>query len=296
LRAIGIPVFNEEANLESLLNFLVTERGIDEVIAIDDCSTDGSRDILQRFAERYENVRFETAKERSGQLAAWRAAASATTADAICFIDADSIPERGACAVLFDALDANPGLVSVSGRPLPDAASRHWLPARFRADIVHRIRALQHPLHTIIGRFFAVRRDWFLETASRSDIIANDAFLGGAAARSGRESRYVPEAICYYGEAQTTFDFAAQRQRADAGYAQLRELGVVRRSDEPRFTDYLGVVASAALRDPGAASAWIGEQLKSRGLRAYRPGRDAGSWEVQASTKRLVGRPSGGDD
>ncbi|MBD5635938.1 MAG: hypothetical protein IAI49_15835, partial [Candidatus Eremiobacteraeota bacterium] len=149
--------------------------------------------------------------------------------------------------------------------------------------------------NTLIGRFFAVRRGWFLETATRSDIIANDAYLGGAAQRAGLRSRYVPEALCYYGEAQTSFDFAAQRQRADAGYAQLRQAGVLVPSDEPAAYDYARVLAAAAIRDPAGAFAWAREQLKARGLRAYRPsGRDAGAWEIQASTKRRLDPPLGG--
>jgi cellulose synthase/poly-beta-1,6-N-acetylglucosamine synthase-like glycosyltransferase len=292
LRAVGLPVFNEEANLAELLQFLVDENDIDEIVAVDDCSTDGSLEILKRFAIDYDQVRVFQATERSGQLAAWRRAASESRADAICFIDADAIPARGACSILFDALEGDPNLVAASGRTMPDADSRVWPAARFRADLVHRLRALQLPRHTIIGRFFAVRRGWFLETALRSDIIANDAYLGGAAARSGRTSKYVPSAICYYGEAQTTFDFAAQRQRADAGYAQLRDLGIVYPEDAPRFADYVRVIAAAAASDPAAAAAWASEQMKARGLRAYRAsGKDAGGWEVQASTKRRLGVP-----
>lgn len=292
MRAIGLPVFNEEANLAALLRFLVEEPGLDEIVAVDDCSTDESLEILTRFARRYDRIAVLRAAERSGQLAAWRSAAEATTAAAICFVDADAIPARGACAILFEALERDARLVVVSGRTTPDADSLRWPAARFRAELVHRLRALQLPRHAIIGRFFAVRRDWFLETALRSDIIANDAYLGGAAERAGRTSRYLPQAVCYYGEAQTTFDFAAQRQRADAGYAQLRDLGVIERSDEPQLADYLRVVASAALFDPLAALAWTGQQLKGRRLRAYRAsGKDAGSWEVQTSTKRALGFP-----
>ncbi len=287
-----MPVFNEEANLEELLRFLVDEKGIDEIVAVDDCSTDRSPEILRRFAERYDRIRIFRATERSGQLAAWRRAAGESTATAICFIDADAMPAREACGILFDALERDPNLVAASGRTLPDSHSRIWPAARFRAELVHRLRALQLARHTIIGRFFAVRRDWFLETALRSDIIANDAYLGGAAARSGRASRYIPSAICYYGEAQTTFDFAAQRQRADAGYAQLRDLGIVRREDAPHFADYARVVAAAAASDPLAAAAWIREQIKARRLRAYRAsGKDTGGWEVQASTKRQLDVP-----
>lgn len=289
MRAVGIPVFNEEANLADLLQFLIEEPGIDEIVAVDDRSTDGSHAILRDFESRHSKLRVTQATERSGQLAAWRTAAEACVSESICFIDADAVPAPGACAILFEALEGGLRLAVVSGRTVPDAHSRLWAAARFRAELVHRLRALQLPRHTIMGRFFAVRRAWFLATAQRSDIIANDAYLGGAAERAGLASRYVPAAVCYYGEAQTTFDFAAQRQRADAGYAQLRAMGVIEPADEPRFTDYARVVTAAAVADPIAASSWIAEQIKGRRLRAYRvSGRDEGSWEIQSSTKRRL--------
>jgi len=50
--SLVIPVYNEKASLEELLRRVVAVDMPKELIVVDDCSTDGSRDILSRLAER----------------------------------------------------------------------------------------------------------------------------------------------------------------------------------------------------------------------------------------------------
>lgn len=286
---VGLPIYNEEANVGSLIDFLLTEPGIVRIVAVDDRSSDRSYELVTERARRDPRVIALQAPERGGQLAAWKLAAERAETDSIVFIDADSLPARGAVASLAEAVANEPTIAAASGRVEPDAASSTWPAARFRADVLHRVRALQRPKEAIIGRFFAVRRAWFIATVTRSDIIANDAFLGASASRQHLRAVYVPEARIRYCEARTTFDFAAQRQRADAGYRQLRELGILCRTDAPSGSQYARCLAISAARDPLGAAVWIAEQMKSRRLKAYRPsGKDEGAWEIQTSTKRRV--------
>jgi biofilm PGA synthesis N-glycosyltransferase PgaC len=287
--AVALPIYNEAANLGALLAMLSREPEVVTVIGVDDHSTDDSFEILRSAQSRDSKIVALQNPERSGQLAAWLLAARSARTEVIAFVDADALPERGAIASLVRTIEGDPAVVAASGRVIPDRTSGRWPAARFRASILHRVRALGYPKEAIIGRFFAVRRAWFVESIVRPDIIANDAYVGALAARAKLSVRYVPEAVCRFVEANSAFDFAAQRQRADAGYAQLRELGILHESDGPRLHDYLLALLAEGLRDPVGAVAWIALQLRSRSLLAYRPsGRDAGAWEVQSTTKRSI--------
>ena len=50
--SLVIPVYNEKASLEELLRRVVAVDMPKELVVVDDCSTDGSREILVRLAER----------------------------------------------------------------------------------------------------------------------------------------------------------------------------------------------------------------------------------------------------
>jgi len=50
--SLVIPVFNEKASVEELLRRVVAVDMPKELVVVDDCSTDGSRDILLKLAER----------------------------------------------------------------------------------------------------------------------------------------------------------------------------------------------------------------------------------------------------
>jgi glycosyltransferase involved in cell wall biosynthesis len=284
--AVGLPIFNEEQSLPGLLDLLIGEDYVSEILAVDDGSDDSSPEILASSAARSPKVRPIRTGGRNGQLAAWITAAKSTAAPIIAFVDADARPAPGAIRLLADTIRASDSCVVASGRVTPIECSS-FRASRFRGEIVHRLRALNTPKETIIGRFFAVRREWFLSATTRADIIANDAYLGCLAARQNLTTRYVAEAVCYYTEASVSRDFAAQRQRADAGYRQLRELGLLKRGDEPDGLTYFRVLATAGLKDPVAAASWLVEQLKARFVKTYTTGgRHDGIWETQASTKR----------
>jgi len=87
--SIVIPVYNEQETLEIIFR-LVQETPYDkEIIAVDDASTDGSRDILARLAERYDNVRLFYHDCNQGKGAALRTGFAQVTGDVVIIQDAD---------------------------------------------------------------------------------------------------------------------------------------------------------------------------------------------------------------
>lgn len=87
--SILIPVFNEINTLEQLLKCVEEApfAGLEkEIILVDDCSTDGTKDILKNLEEKYKVLYHE---ENQGKGAALRTGFAAVTGDIVVIQDAD---------------------------------------------------------------------------------------------------------------------------------------------------------------------------------------------------------------
>jgi glycosyltransferase involved in cell wall biosynthesis len=87
--SIIIPIYNEKDTLETIFR-LVQETPYDkEIIAVDDASTDGSREILTRLAQQSDNVRTFFHEQNQGKGAALRTGFAQVTGDVVIIQDAD---------------------------------------------------------------------------------------------------------------------------------------------------------------------------------------------------------------
>ena len=84
--SVLIPVYNERETIEEILPVVLGVEIDKEVIVVDDCSTDGTSEILDRWADRVKLLRHET---NQGKGAAVRTAMAAAEGDAIIIQDAD---------------------------------------------------------------------------------------------------------------------------------------------------------------------------------------------------------------
>ena len=90
LVSIAIPVYNERDRIEEAVRRVqAAPVGHKEIIVVDDASTDGTRDILDRLAEEQPALRVEFFERNRGKGAAVRRAFELAAGDVVVIHDAD---------------------------------------------------------------------------------------------------------------------------------------------------------------------------------------------------------------
>ncbi len=118
LVSILVPCFNEaEHGEETLLAALAQNYPHIEVIAINDGSSDGTADMLDRLAARHDRLRVVHLAQNQGKAMALRMGALAARSEYLVCIDGDATLDPDAAAYLVAPLIQNPRVGAVTGNP-----------------------------------------------------------------------------------------------------------------------------------------------------------------------------------
>jgi len=148
--SVLVPVYNERHVVEaSIRRVLALDHSLInrlELIVVDDCSTDGSWQILQRIAEEDDRILLLRHDRNSGKGAAIRTAISRATGDISIVHDAD---------LEYNPADI-PALLEPFAREGADAVfGSRYLSAQYRRALMHR--------HTKINKFLTACSNWLTD-------------------------------------------------------------------------------------------------------------------------------------
>lgn len=84
-----MPVYNEAATVADVVGVVLRQSSVEELIIVDDCSKDGSWEVLQRLASEYPRVKILRHEKNQGKGAALRTGISQANASLVLIQDAD---------------------------------------------------------------------------------------------------------------------------------------------------------------------------------------------------------------
>ena len=87
--SVIMPVFNERATVEAVLRLVLAQSCVVEVVVVDDCSTDGTFEVLTYAAAAEQRIRLHRHDLNQGKGAALRTGISKASADIVLIQDAD---------------------------------------------------------------------------------------------------------------------------------------------------------------------------------------------------------------
>lgn len=137
--SVAIPAYNEEATIGGCLESLLGQtRPVDEIVVVDNGSTDRTSDVVASYASRHGNIRIVSESE-PGIIAARGRGFDEATGDIIAKTDADSRPDPDWAEKIMDFFDSDAGreyaalagLAVIWDGPAPDF-QRRYLVRSFR--------------------------------------------------------------------------------------------------------------------------------------------------------------------
>ncbi|NLI74020.1 MAG: glycosyltransferase [Euryarchaeota archaeon] len=212
LISVVLNVKNEERYIADLLDSIVVQEGPLEIIVVDAGSEDNTRDIVQKYVDRYSFIHIFTMPGRRGKSTNYGIAKS--TGEVIAFTGGDDLANPNWLRELRKSFQS--GADIVAGRSIM-IGLRAWEELD-RVELRHKGFDVSYPSaneafrREIIGEIGGFD-DWF--------ITAEDIDLNYRAVDAGYKITYNPNAIIYRRTKSTVYEFYRQAFWNGVGRKQL---------------------------------------------------------------------------
>ena len=248
-----VPAYNEASSVADTIRSIQAQTApVDEIIVIDDCSTDSTGDVARALGVTVIRPAANTGSKAGAQ----NAALAHVKTELTMAIDADTTLAPDAIEKLLVAFDDEPKVAAVCGSVIPRYVRSLWERGRYIEYLVAFTfykpiqDYYQKPLISS-GCFSAYRTEALRANGGWSTrTMAEDMDLTWSFYQQGRRVRFVPEAVCYPIEPHDFRFMRKQLRRWSHGFIQNVQLhwrGVCR-------VPYLRLVVAVAMWDATIAS------------------------------------------
>jgi biofilm PGA synthesis N-glycosyltransferase PgaC len=222
--AVGICAFNEEKNIRSLLQNLISDQKLPEdcrvIIVLSGC-TDRTLEIVREFSAK--DTRFVPVieKTRKGKANALNTIFKEAKefADVLVLVNADALPHPGTIPNLVSELESSKaGVVFAQPVPLdgPDGISYRIVRVIWRLH--HLISVIRTP--KLSGELCAIRTSCLLEIPE--SVVTDEPYIELAIRRQAYAVHYLPTAVVQIRCPTNIVDLLKQRRRIWIGHMQLK--------------------------------------------------------------------------
>lgn len=283
---VGIPAYNEEQNIISLLRSLeVRCQMISEVIVSDD-SSDRTPDLVNDFAKKSPlDITLFHHQGRRGAAAAWNEIFQNATGDVIVLYDADTISHPSCTEQLGSRISENTALCASNSQPI-QAVGVAGVASVFISNWLRSVRLAGLSQYTVMGRALAIDALIAKKIQIPANMIAIDLYLQCMVLEMGFDVVYNDDAIVYFKPASSMQDLASQVMRSVNGHSQIRDQVSSLRISLPFYVGVVQALRNAVMDPLGAMSTMIGYSLMPY-YRSKLEHTDSAKWHTAESSKAI---------
>lgn len=222
---IFMSCYNEEDMLVSSVESLekINYKNY-QIVLIDDKSTDNTLKLMKMLVTKYSNIVIKAQKENMGKAKALNWALSESKADFVLCVDADTEFEPNSLSYLVSAIEADPKIAAVTGRPIVKNTETimgklQFLEYIMNIDMIKRAQSffLGHIL-TVSGVLTLFRREALNQVHGWStEAMTEDIDVTWKLYDQGFYCTYQPRALCKIYVPGTIKGFLRQRIRWGRG-------------------------------------------------------------------------------
>lgn len=218
---VVIPVYNDSLGIRHTLRSL-TRQSLDsyEIVAVDNGSTDETRDVIQEFDAEHENVNLYVENEIQGSYAARNKGIQHAEGDVLAFLDADETVDEDWLETALEAMQKQD--VDYLGCNVELTLLEDTLVGRYNARTGFPVEQYLEEQHYAPTCALLVRREVFEDVGTFDSrlISGGDREFGERVHEAGYEQSYAEDAVVKH-PARTSFESLAKKNfRVGRGFCQ----------------------------------------------------------------------------